>query len=125
MGNTEQAQNRRRELSRKAWAETFARLFAAAGSDWPTGTNLSTPAIDSAEKAANAATEAYVRTGASGAKEALAKWEDLMMLAISSTKLMRGCGECGHEKVVEIVDCDGRRTCGRCRRGARDGEPIR
>ncbi|HEY5955776.1 MAG TPA: hypothetical protein VIV60_04450, partial [Polyangiaceae bacterium] len=96
---------------------TFARLFAAAGTDWPTGTNLSTPEIDAAEKAANEATEAYVRTGCKGAREALQKWEYLMMLAIRATKLARGCCVCGIEKVVEVVDRDGHRSCGRCRAG--------
>jgi hypothetical protein len=113
----DEKQNQRRELSKKAWAEAFGRLFAAAGSDWPTGTNLSTPEIDRAEKAANEATEAYARTGKAGAREALKKWEDLMMLAIAAAKGKRGCGECGQEKVVEVVDKDGRRSCGRCRAG--------
>ena len=117
MADANEKQNQRRVLSKRAWAQSFARLFAAAGSDWPVGTNLSTPEIDRAEKEANEATEAYAQTGRAGAREALKKWEDLMMLAISATKMLRGCHECGHEKVVEVVDQDGRRSCGRCRAG--------
>jgi hypothetical protein len=117
MADANEKQNQRRELSKRAWAEAFKRLFAAAGSDWPTGTNLSTPEIDRAEKEANEATEAYAQTGRAGAREALAKWEALMMLAIQATKGKRGCDECGQEKVVEIVDKDGRRSCGRCLAG--------
>jgi hypothetical protein len=117
MGDTNEAQNRRRQLSKKAWKETFARLFAAAGSDWPTGSNLSTPEIDRAEKAANESTEAYVLTGSTGAREALKTWEALMMGAIKAAKEKRGCHVCGVEKVAEVVDDAGNRSCGRCRRG--------
>jgi hypothetical protein len=117
MADTNETQNRRRELSKRAWAETFARLFAAAGPDWPSGSNLSTPEIDRAEKASNEATEAYAQTGAKGAREALAKWEALMMAAIARAKAKRGCHVCGIEKVVEVVDSEGNRACGRCRRG--------
>ena len=117
MADTNEKQNQRRALSKMAWSQAFARLFEAAGQSWPTGSNLSTREIDLAEESANKATAEYVRTGAKGARETLKHWEDLMMLVIKETKGKRGCGECGHEKVVEIVDQDGRRSCGRCRAG--------
>ena len=111
---------RRKELSKKAWAECFARLFALAGQDWPTGANLSSPEIVEAEHKANEATAAYVERGRDGAREALKAWEDLMVAAIRREKDKRGCGVCGHEKVAEVVMDDGTRACGRCRRG----EPV-
>ena len=116
------AVDRRRVLSKKAWAEAFARLFALAGHDWPVGANLSSPELCAAEKAANDATEAYVLRGVDGAKGALARWEALMVLAIRRAKDKRGCGDCGHEKVSEVVMDDGSRSCGRCRRGEHLGK---
>jgi hypothetical protein len=109
--------DRRRELSRRAWAEAFSRLFAKAGQDWPVGSDLSNPALVAAEHAANAATVAYVERGAKGARDALAEWERLMVVAIEAAKGRRGCGDCGVEKVAEVVMDDGSRSCGRCRRG--------
>ena len=109
--------DRRRDASRKAWAEAFARLCEAAGPDWPLGSDLSDRDLIAAEHAANAATTAYVERGVDGARAALKRWEDLMMVAIRKAKDLRGCGECGHEKVVEVVAKDGSRMCGRCMAG--------
>jgi hypothetical protein len=118
------AENRRKGLSKQAWKETFSRLFALAGPDWPVGSNLLTPAINAAEKAANESTTAYVDHGTKGAREALKAWEDLMVEAIQRAKAKRGCHDCGVEKVVEVVDKDGHRSCGRCRAGLGDAEPV-
>jgi hypothetical protein len=115
---TDEAQNRRRDLSKKAWTEAFARLTAEIGAEWQLGLELSTPEIDRAEKAANEATESYASTGAKGAREALAKWEALMRAAIARAKAKRGCHVCGIEKVVEVVDDAGNRSCGKCRAGS-------
>jgi hypothetical protein len=112
---------RRRVLAKKAWAEAFARMFELAGPDWPMGSDLRTPELDTAEKAANEATEAYVVRGVDGARSALAHWEALMVLAIKRAKAKRGCHVCGVEKIAEVVDKDGARSCGRCRRGEHMG----
>ena len=109
--------DRRRALSKVAWQEAFARLNAATGPNWPVGTSLHTPAIAAAELEANAATAAYVERGVTGAAEALAEWERLMGIAIEASKGKRGCGQCGIEKVAEVVMDDGSRACGRCRSG--------
>jgi len=109
--------DQRKELSRKAWAEAFKRLFAMAGPDWPIGSDLSNPALVDAERLANAATASYVERGTKGAREALAEWERLMGIAIEASKGKRGCGQCGIEKVAEVVMDDGSRACGRCRSG--------
>ena len=101
--------DRRRALSKVAWQEAFSRLNAA--------TSLHTPAIAAAELEANAATAAYVERGVKGAAEALKAWEDLVLQAIEEAKGKRGCDECGIEKTAEVVDVDGRRSCGRCRSG--------
>lgn len=79
---------RRRVLSKKAWAECFSRLFKAAdgGHGWPTGASLSSPEVVEAEHAANEATAAYVERGQKGAREALEHWEKLMMAAIAKAK---------------------------------------
>jgi hypothetical protein len=114
----DEKQNQRRELSKRAWAEAFKRLFAAAGSDWPTGTNLSTPEIDRAEKAGQRGHRGLRADGPGwGTRGAGKVGSALMMLAIQATKGKRGCDECGQEKVVEVVDKDGRRSCGRCLAG--------
>ena len=107
--------DQRKELSRKAWAEAFKRLFAMAGPDWPIGSDLSNPALVDAERLANAATTAYVEHGAKGAREALAEWERLMGIAIEAAKGKRGCALCKVEKVAEVVMDDGSRACGKCR----------
>ena len=109
--------DRRRALSKVAWQEAFARLNAATGPNWPVGTSLHTPAIAAAELEANASTAAYVERGVKGAAEALKAWEDLVLKAIEEAKGKRGCDECGIEKTAEVVDVDGRRSCGRCRSG--------
>ena len=70
-----------------------------------------------ADAAANAATAAYVEHGRDGAREALQVWEDLMVVAINRAKDKRGCNDCCHEKVAEVVNDDGSRSCGRCRCG--------
>ena len=114
--NTNEKQNQRRELSKKAWREAYARVNSSFVGI-PDLACCCSHEIGLAEKEANEATEAYVRTGKAGARAALKKWEDLMMLAIRAAKLARGCDECHVEKVVEVVDQDGRRSCGRCRAG--------
>jgi hypothetical protein len=114
---TEAKRARRQALSKKAWSEAFKRLFAEAGQDWPLGSDLSSRELVQAEHEANRTTAAYVERGESGAREALEHWEKLMMAAIKKTKDKRGCGECGHEKVAEVVMDDGSRRCGRCRSG--------
>jgi hypothetical protein len=106
---------RRRQLAKKAWQEAFDRLCAAAGPAWPIGTSLLTPAIGASEHAANAATASYVERGKGNARDALKEWEGLMLKAIEAAKGKRGCDLCGEEKVVEVVDPDGQRSCGRCR----------
>ena len=120
---TEEKRARRQALSKKAWSETFARLFKAAenGAGWPIGSDLSSPVLIQAEHAANEATSAYVERGVDGDREALAHWESLMMKAIEAAKGKRGCGECGQEKVAEVVMDDGSRCCGRCRSGFKVG----
>jgi hypothetical protein len=117
----------RRVMSKKAWADAFKRLFILAGPDWPVGTNLLMPEIDAAEKAANLATEEYIQHGTPVSGNAIADWEELMVKAIKAAKVAakekragiakRGCDNCGVEKVVEVVDELGNRSCAECRRG--------
>ena len=116
---------RRRLLAKKAWKESFARLFAKAGPDWPVGSTLHTHEIDTAESEANRQTELYVQGDKrANAKEALKVWEDLMGIAIEAAKGKRGCSQCGVEKVAEVVMDNGSRACGRCRSGVQDANPI-
>jgi hypothetical protein len=105
----------------KAWRESFERLADRAGDGWPVGTKLSTPEVDNMESAAESATVLYILDGNAQARElareSLVAWEDAMSKAIDAALLKRGCGQCGVEKVVEVVDQDGARSCGRCRAG--------
>lgn len=101
----------------------FTRLCLRAGPAWPLGTDATeTPAIMEAEKQASVAVVDYIK-GSYSAKprDKLAEYERLMCAAIDAALSRRGCEVCGIEKVVEIVDKDGGRMCGRCRAGIKDG----
>lgn len=118
---TTDAETRRRANAMKAWQEAFDRLAERAGDGWPVGTKLSTPDVDNMESAAEAATVLYILDGNAQtrelARESLVAWERAMGNAIDEALLSRGCDVCGVEKVVEVVDPDGARSCGRCRAG--------
>ena len=76
----------RKAISKRNWAEAFARLFELAGPDWPIGSDLSDSALVAAETAANEATAAYVERDTPGARLALMEWETLMSDAIRRVK---------------------------------------
>ena len=76
----------RRAISKRNWADAFARLFELAGPYWPIGSDLSDSALVAAETAANEATAAYVECGTPGARLALTEWETLMSDAIRRVK---------------------------------------
>ena len=108
---------RRRAQAGKAWLMAMDRLCARAGSAYPVGLDtLSNPELLKAEKEADLATTAYINGDSKASpRDNLAKWEQLMGKAIDEALSKRGCSLCGVEKVVEIVDPDGNRSCGRCR----------
>jgi hypothetical protein len=110
---TTPAKAKRIESATKAWSECYARLgplyelYSVSGRDF-----------DVALAAAESETAAYVN-GSHEAKprEALSRWEDLMNRAIATERGDRSCSVCGLEHVVVIINRDGSRVCGRCRRG--------
>jgi len=111
------AEDRRRALAKTAWDEAYARLGAIAALS-PHSPRPATRAILDAEKAANDATAAYILGNPkANPREKLNAWESLMAEAIKLEQDKRGCHDCGVEKVVEVVDNDGHRSCGRCRAG--------
>ena len=77
-----------------------------------------TRAMGDAEKAAINETDRYIK-GDKSAKpsEALKRFEESAVAAFKAKAMERGCDDCGVEKVVEVVDSDGVRACGRCRAG--------
>lgn len=111
------AEDRRRALAMKAWTEAFERLSTRAGDNWPMGTCLASPEVDAAEEEAEKATVNYIDGLQSGAREKLAAWEAMLNRAIDAALMKRGCDLCHVERVVEVVDPDGHRACGRCRAG--------
>ena len=109
---------RRQQHASTAWSEAMTRLCARAGSQWPIGTTASAPSVLAFQAEADAATNAYV-SGVPGRdpRATLDAWERAVEHEIDVVLSTRGCSLCGHEKVVEIVDADGARSCGRCRSG--------
>ena len=119
------AEDRRRELAKKAWSEAYARLAALAGASTVVGDAAATREILDAEKAANDATAKYVQGDPrANPRDALKRWESMVATAITAALDKRGCHDCGHEKVAEVVERDGHRSCGRCRAGIRDGKHV-
>lgn len=111
------AADRRRAVAKKAWTEAYMRLDARTeGKDVP---NLSySSATMMAEVRANVEVAAYVEGSTTATpRKALEEWEKLAAHDIDTAMAKRGCNICGHEKVVEVVDVDGGRCCGRCRAG--------
>jgi hypothetical protein len=112
------AEDRRRELAKKAWAEAYSRLGATGGFRHSPAT--ATRAILDAERDANDATAGYILGNSkANPRDKLSKWERMMAEAIKMECDQRGCDDCGIEKVAEVVDKDGHRSCGRCRSGQR------
>ena len=107
------AETKRRDIARKAWSELYQRLDNVRCSDY-----AYTRAMGDAEKAAIEETHRYI-IGDKSAKpsDALKRFEEAAVAAFKAKTLERGCNECGIEKVVEVIDSDGVRACGRCRAG--------
>ena len=110
---TTPANAKRIEAAIKAWRECYARLgplyelSAVSGRDF-----------DAALATAESETAAYVN-GSHEAKprEALSRWEDMVRNAIATERGDRSCNECDLEHLVVVINKDGSRVCGRCRRG--------
>jgi hypothetical protein len=113
--------DRRRAEAMKALAATYERLGLLAGSQFSVGDIVRSEATEDAERKSDREIVAWINGAPHAApRSALAAWEASIATDITRALNRRGCDQCKCEKVVEIVDPDGVRSCGCCRAGMPD-----